>query len=199
MSRLLLILLMFVAVKYYAADFSFSFSGKNYKLVKSMKTWEAAAAWAVQDGGYLVEINSAAEQRAVENAIAASGVSNTYTAVNDGGGVAYIWIGATDKKSEGVWLWDGNNDGQGINFYNGQGVWGSGKGKAVNGSYSNWGGTNTGVNNEPDNFGGKQDAAGIGLEPWPSPGRGNIAGEWNDIDKSNQLYFIVEYDTPGLK
>ncbi len=198
MKKLLFFTLVFLGAHLGAQDFNFTLSGKQYKLVKTKKTWVNAAAWAVQDGGYLVEINSSAEQMGIRNAIAASGISTTYTVVNDGGGIAYIWIGATDKDTEGTWIWDGDNDGQGINFYNGQGAWGNGNGTVVNGLYNSWGGTNTGTNNEPDNYGNIQDAAGIGLEAWPAAGSGNLAGEWNDISMSNQLYFIVEYESIGF-
>ena len=200
MKKVLLILLAFLSCNLYATDYSFTIGTKHYKLVKTKKTWVDAAAWAKQDGGYLVEIGSLAEQNGVWAGIQASGVSTTYTVVNDGGGIAYIWIGATDKKVEGTWLWDGDNDGQGLNFYTGQGKWGAGNGAAVNGAYINWGGTNTGSGtNEPDDYGSNQDAAGIGMEPWPAAGAGNIAGEWNDIDKSNTLYFVVEYDVVGFE
>ena len=198
MKKLLLLTLVFLSMQLFASDFNFSISGKNYKLIKTKKTWVDAAAWAVQDGGYLVEINSASEQQGIVNAIVVSGVSTTYTVVNDGGGIAYIWIGATDKGTEGTWLWDGDNDGQGANFYTGQGAWGNGTGAVINGLYNNWGGSNTGTNNEPDDYGSSQDAAGIGLDAWPMTGSGNVIGEWNDIDKSNTLYFIVEYDGVGI-
>jgi len=198
MKKILLLTLVFLSAHLGAQDFNFTLSGKKYKLVKTMKTWVDAAAWAVQDGGYLVEINSSAEQMGIWNAIAASGVSTTYTVVNDGGGIAYIWIGATDKNTEGTWIWDGDNDGQGTNFYTGQGAWGNGSGAVVNGLYNSWGGANTGSNNEPDNYANIQDAAGIGLDAWPSAGSGNLAGEWNDISMFNQLYFIVEYEPVGF-
>ena len=199
MKKILLLTIIFLSVNLYATDYSFTIGSKQYKLVKTQKSWVDAAAWAVQDGGYLAEIGSLAEQTGIWNAIQASGVSTTYTVVNDGGGIAYIWIGATDKNTEGTWIWDGDDNGQGLNFYTGQGSWGAGGGSAVNGAYFNWGGTNTGNgSNEPDDYGSSQDAAGIGMEAWPAPGTGNIAGEWNDIDKSNTLYFIVEYDATGI-
>ena len=199
MRKLLLFILAVASLNMYATDYSFTIGSKQYKLVKTQKTWADAAAWAVQDGGYLVEIGSLAEQNGIWSAIQSSGVSTTYTSVSDGGGIAYIWIGATDKNTEGTWIWDGDNDGQGVNFYTGQGNWGAGNGAAVNGAYINWGGTNTGSgSNEPDDYGSSQDAAAIGMEAWPAPGTGNIAGEWNDIDKSNTLYFIVEYDATGI-
>ena len=36
------------------------------------------------------------------------------------------------------------------------------------------------------------------MEPWPVAGAGNNAGEWNDINISNTLYFIIEYDATGF-
>ena len=198
MKKFLSFFTLFLTLQLMAQDYNFTIGSKHYKLVKSMKDWTSAAAFAVQDGGYLVEINSAAEQNGIWSAIQASGISMTYTSVNDGGGVAYIWIGATDKNQEGHWLWDGDNDGQGQNFFTGQGAWGAGNGAVVNGAYVNWGGANTGTFNEPDDYGSSQDAAAIGLEPWPVAGAGNNAGEWNDINISNTLYFIIEYDATGF-
>jgi hypothetical protein len=199
MKRFTLALLAFITVNAFASDYSFTIGGKQYKIVKTKKSWTDAAAWAVSDGGHLVHIGSKAEQDSIYAAVQASGISTTYTSVPDGGGVAYIWIGATDKKTEGTWLWDGDNDGNGTNFYTGQGSWGANNGAPVNGAYVNWGGTNTGSgSNEPDDYGSSQDGAAIALAPWPMAGAGNIAGEWNDIDISNQLYFIVEYETSGI-
>jgi len=199
MKKSIILILALFSINLYATDYSFTIGSKQYKIVTTMKTWEDAAAYAVQDGGHLVEIGSQAEQDGIWTAFQNSGISTTYTVVNDGGGIAYIWIGATDKNTEGTWLWDGDNDGQGVNFYTGQGSWGSGNGSAVNGAFYNWGGTNTtSGNNEPDNYGSGQDAAAIGLDAWPAAGMGNIAGEWNDIDKSNSLYFIIEYENVGF-
>jgi len=198
MKTLTLLLAVFISVYGFSTDYSFSIGGKQYKIVTTKKNWADAAAWAVTDGGHLVHIDSKNEQDSIWAAIQASGISMTYTVVNDGGGIAYIWIGATDKKTEGTWLWDGDDDGTGTHFYTGQGAWGSNNGTVVNGAYNNWGGTNTGTNNEPDDYGSTQDAAGIGLDAWPYSGSGNIAGEWNDINKTNPLYFIVEYESVGI-
>ncbi|MFH1160826.1 MAG: T9SS type A sorting domain-containing protein [bacterium] len=180
--------------------YSFTYNGKTYEVVKEMKNWVNAAACAVERGGYLIEIGDQGEQAAVYDAIInGAGVSPNYTVVPDGGGIAYVWIGATDKEIEGTWLWDGDNSGTGVNFWNGQGVAGGGGGSAVGGAYINWGGMSTGVPNEPDNFGSGQDAAAIALAGWPSGTTLlGIAGEWNDISLSNAIYFVIEIDNTGM-
>lgn len=174
----------------------FTYLGKVYEVVKEKKSWADAASCAVERGGYLVEISNRDEQVAVHSAILDSaGVSTTYTTVNNGGGIAYVWIGATDQGTEGTWLWDGNNDGEGVNFWIGQGANGANNGSTVNESYINWGGTAAGQAKEPDDWSG-QDHAAIGLTGWPA-GSTNLGrpGEWNDIIGTSQLYFVVEYDS----
>ncbi|MDR1121827.1 MAG: hypothetical protein LBM08_13035 [Dysgonamonadaceae bacterium] len=161
----------------------FHHSGHSYLIVKELKTWSAAFVDAKAKGGYLVEINSQEEQNAVYAAIQASGISTTYKAVPDGGGAAYIWIGASDEATEGKWIWAYSN----TEFWN--------NGAPVENRYHNWGGKKSGTVNEPDDYDG-QDAAAIGLAKWPTV-QGielGVAGEWNDIDESNTLYYIVEFD-----
>lgn len=171
--------------------YSFTFGGKDYEVVKEQKTWAEAAACAVERDGYLVEINSLEEQNAVYVAIADAGVSTNYAVVDCGGGIAYVWTGGADNNIEGTWLWDGDNDASGTNFYTGQGTAGAGDGLIIDNSYVNWGTTG---GSEPDNFSyagvcnNDQDAVGIALAGWP---HGN-AGEWNDIQDDELLYFIVE-------
>lgn len=178
------------------ADFEFEFDGRSYKIVESLLTWEDASLAAVDAGGYLVQINSEEEQNAVYNAILESEIQDNYTTVMDGGGIAYIWIGATDKAEEGVWLWDGNDDDDGEIFWKGQGENGNNDGESQNDSYQNWGGkTQYGYAKEPDDFQNAQDAAAIALDEWPkNMGFLGKASEWNDININNELYFIIEYD-----
>lgn len=176
--------------------YSFTHNGKNYELVKEKKSWTDAAACAVSRGGYLVQIDDSSEQAAMVSAISASGVSTTYNPVSDGGGTSYIWIGATDKVTEGSWLWDGNNDSTGIKFWSGEGAAGQNNGAILSGRYINWGGKASGTINEPDNFGGLQDAAALALAGWPAgSGALGAAGEWNDINITNTNYYIIEYGT----
>lgn len=168
--------------------FTFSGTTSNYELVKEAKTWTTAAACASQRGGYLVEINSQAEQTLVYNGIISSSVANNYSPVGDGGGASYMWIGGNDKVTEGDWFWDGNNDLVGTKFWTGQGAAGANNGSAFGGAFVNWGGKSTTTIKEPDNFNSNQDAAAIALMQWPY----GIAGEWNDIAETNTIYYIIE-------
>jgi len=176
--------------------FTFTAGSVKYELVKESRTWTVAAECAATRGGYLVQIDNATEQTDVYNGIISSGISPTYNPVFDGGGASYVWIGATDRHTEGTWLWDGNNDGVGTNFWNGEGVYGNiGTGSVVAGAYNNWGTDNPSYRNEPDDFSGSQDAGAIALAKWPSvPGFTiGLTGQWNDISESNTLYYIIEY------
>lgn len=177
--------------------YTFTHDGKTYEIVKELKSWTDAAACATERGGYLVEINSLSEQTAMFDAILNGAmISPTYTSIANGGGIAYVWTGATDQGTEGTWLWDGNSDNTGIHFWTGQGANGLGNGSPVNDLYNNWGGSSNGVANEPDNYGSGQDHGAIGLTGWPA-GTTLLgsAGEWNDIIGSSLLYFIIEMES----
>lgn len=53
------------------------------------------------------------------------------------------------------------------------------------------GGPRNGINN----FGGNQNAMGLGLQPWPYPTGGiGQPGQWNDISENNRLFSLVEID-----
>lgn len=176
--------------------YRFDYAGHSYEVVREVVTWTNAATCAVVRGGYLVEISSQAEQDAVFDAIiTGAGVSPTYTSISNGGGIAYVWIGATDATTEGTWLWDGDNNGAGTNFWTGEGANGAGTGAAVGGAYINWGGTGAGTPNEPDDYGSAQDCGAIGLTGWPS-GTSMLGdtGEWNDLQPGSACYYVIEYD-----
>jgi len=176
--------------------YTFTYNGKNYEVVKEMKNWVDACSCAVERGGYLVEINNNNEQNAVyDSLINGAGVLPTYTSIANGGGIAYVWIGATDQLTEGEWLWDGDNDGVGTHFWDGQGANGAGNGMPVGNAFNYWGGYNTFNYMEPDNYGAGQNHAAIGLAGWPS-GTTMLGapGEWNDIIGTSMLYFIIELD-----
>jgi len=151
---------------YYAA-------GHTYQIVKTAMTWSAARTWAESQGGHLAYITSASENQAlITMTQLATGLDAAPTAT-DGGGARYLWLGGSDADMEGTWRW--------------------GDGSLVSSGYSNWGAGALGA--EPDNFGGVQDALAFGLQSWPQPSGGiGTAYKWNDVNPSNSLYFVVEWD-----
>jgi hypothetical protein len=161
--------------------YTFTFDGKNYEIVKENKTWESAAACANERGGYLTQIDSDFEQKAIFQNLNQAGIEVNNTVAPDGGGASYVWIGGNDIVTEGKWIWDGNNDGSGEQFWEGDA-----SGNPVGGLYNNWG-------NEPDNWS-NQDGLGLAITDWPL----GIAGQWNDIKISNNLYYVIEYDVSGV-
>jgi len=176
----------------------FIFNERSYLVVKELKIWTDAASCSQELGGNLVHINNADEQEAVYKSITDSAkVASDYVEIFNGGGIAYVWIGASDQHQEGQWIWDGDNDNEGELFWTGEGANGNNDGKVEEGAFAHWGGITLSSYNEPDNYGGSgQDHAAIGLSGWPA---GSTAlgspGEWNDITGSSKIYFVVEYDS----
>ena len=159
--------------------YSFVYNGKTYEVIKENKTWVDAAFCAVERGGVLTEINNVAEQNAIYTELNTNaGITVNNTVAPDGGRGSYVWIGGNNLSIEGNWVWDGNNDNNSTQFW-----MGTSTGNPVGGLYNNWG-------NEPDDFGG-QDALGLSLNGWPL----GSAGQWNDVDHTNTLYYVVEHST----
>jgi len=163
------------------ADFQFTFDGHTYEVITSGMTWADASAFAQNktingEPGYLARIDSEEENDEIfgqlSNNIDPSEFENTEAP--DGGGASYVWTGANDIQTEGEWIWEDN----GAQFWQGDNT-----GSAVDGLYNNWG-------DEPDDFEG-QDAAGIAISDWPL----GVAGQWNDVDTGNTLYYIIEFAT----
>ena len=171
------------------ADFQFIFNDHTYQVITTSSSWEAASAAArsktvngVQ--GYLAHIDNLQENTAIFDQLMANISSNDFgntSAGSEGGGAAYVWIGANDISTEGKWVWVDD----GTQFWQG-----GTDGSSVDGRFSNW---PRGF--EPDNWR-EQDAAGITLTgfpldipPWGAP------GQWNDVDINNNLYYVVEFDT----
>ena len=151
---------------YYAA-------GHTYQIVKTAMTWSAARTWAESQGGHLAYITSASENQALITMTQLETGLDAAPTASDGGGARYLWLGGSDADVEGTWRW--------------------GDGSLVASGYSNWGAGALGV--EPDNFGGVQDALAFGLQSWPQPSGGiGTAYKWNDVNPSNSLYFVVEWD-----
>ena len=127
-------------------------------------------------GGYLTEINSQQEQDTIFMHVNNASIIANNTVAPDGGGASYLWIGGNDITVEGNWVWDGNNDMTSTQFWQG-----TSSGVPIGGLYNNWG-------NEPDDFNG-QDALGLAYTNWPL----GVAGQWNDVDTGNTLYYIIEH------
>lgn len=165
--------------------YHFTYQSSNYEVVKENKSWQDAAECAVERGGHLAEINSQQEQDSVYHYVQLAGINNSNTVAPDGGGASYVWLGGHDHDVEGDWVWDGDDTTTQLQFW--QGVYPTGG--PVNSAYNNWG-------NEPDNFNGTQDALGLALTNWPL----GVAGQWNDVNETNTLYYIIEYpNTTSLK
>jgi hypothetical protein len=173
--------------------YTFTYGGHTYEVVKELKSWMNAAICAVDRDGYLVHIDTEEEKNYIMSQLmltSAANISASYHPLTDGGGASYIWTGGTDQLSEGTWIWDGDNNDVGVNFYTGQGTAGEGNGVVIDGAYVNWGNVN---GSEPDNFywaGSEQNALGLSLGSWPH----GVAGQWNDIAIGNTLYYIIEKD-----
>lgn len=175
---------------------SFTHGTHSYKIIKELKNWSNAVTCAVSDGGYLVTVNDSLENAVIFNHLMSSSIPLNYHPVNDGGGASYVWIGASDEATEGYWHFrDFTGLSDGYLFWYGEGQVGNDNGFASWGTYNNWGSFN-GIFIEPDNYLNNQDAAAIGLTGWPyGVNSYGSAGQWNDINKVNTLFYIIEYDT----
>lgn len=165
---------------------NFSAGGRDYKLVTHAQNAVSAALNAKSLGGYIANLETEEESRLVYDAITGLVDTNkldiTQSRAADGGNAAYLWIGGTDNvwsgvegSAEGNWRWKHS----GIALSTDRSEWGSGD-----------------LGTEPDNSNGNQHYLALGLENWPAgsaygTGFGN-AGSWNDLNGSNELFYIVE-------
>lgn len=156
--------------------YTFKYQKHTYEVVLENKVWAEAAKCAKDRGGYLVHINNKSEQDVIYYHLTSkAGITNSKTESQFGYGT--VWLGGTDSISEGAWIWDGENDGSGNQFWSG-GI----NGSVVGSRYNKWG-------DEPDNSG-NQDALSMTLETTPR----NKASEWNDLASNNRIYYVIEYD-----
>jgi len=159
--------------------YSFEYNGHTYNVVKENRTWINASSCAVSLNGYLAEINDVDEQNAIFTELtdnAGINISNTENQF----GTASVWIGGSDSVEEGNWIWDGDNDGNGQQFWSG-----GPNGTPIGGQYTNWGTSPP----EPDNSGG-QDHLTIIIKP-----SAINYSKWNDLVSSNSIYYLIEYNT----
>src|SRR5262249_20818663 len=177
------------------ADFLFTHGDHTYLVVTTPTPWReaAAAARALNFGGqtgYLAHIDDAAENAAIAAQLLAHITAADFplSRATDAGYGSYVWIGAQDITLEGNWIWDGDFDGVGPLIGTGTfSTW-----VTAPGAYQNWGiNPATGLQREPDNGFGNQNAAGISLNGWPF----GTPGQWNDVNDANPLYYVVEFTT----
>lgn len=149
---------------------TFSYNGHTYTLSETPKTWLEAQRFAASLNGYLATISSQEENNQILNRMLASLPSAPIA--NDGGGARYLWLGGSDIASEGTWHWIDD--------------------LPISLDDSHW--ARGALGREPDNFE-QQNALALGLEQWPTPNGGiGIAGQWNDLDENNLLFFVIETD-----
>ena len=163
-------------------DVTWQYDNSVYHLFKEGKSWAEAKVSAEMIGGYLVEIDSIDENnqlfaKVIDN-LTPLDKENTIGA--DGGKAPYLWLGGTDGDTTSTqessiwnWKWDHSN----IEIKKDRIEWGKG-----------WGGE------EPDNSQNFQHRLALGLEDWSrsNPGKYGVAGQWNDINADNQLFYVVE-------
>ena len=159
--------------------YTFVYNGHTYEMVKENKGWVDASACAVSRNGYLAEIDDVAEQNAIFTELTTNAGINLANTPNQFG-TASVWIGGSDAGIEGKWIWDGDNDGIGPQFWDGGPA-----GSPTGGLYTNWGTSPA----EPDNSGG-QDHLTIIIKPTAV----NF-GKWNDLKSNNSIYYLIEINS----
>ncbi|KAJ8007590.1 hypothetical protein DPEC_G00095610 [Dallia pectoralis] len=83
-----------------------SYNGSCYKLYEDKLTWEQSQYACIHEGGHLVIIESLQEQEFIRKKVGNTDITNGY------------WIGMTDMKTEGVWVWmDNTNLNTNIKFW----------------------------------------------------------------------------------
>ena len=163
----------------------FEFNGHTYKIISEPANWEDASSAAAEmylgdKQGYLARIDSARENAAILEAVMANLTDAQLAAslAQDGSETPFIWLGGSDKDSEGQWVWSDNGD----QFWQGDF-----NGSAVGGLFTNWG-------VQPDSATGEEDALAMGLSDWPEPFYDlGSAGQWNDLDITTALGYVVEF------
>ena len=151
--------------------FPFTVNGNNYEFISQELTWLEAVDFAVNRGGFLVEIDDVSEHIGILFEL----TNNINIVTQDLRQVA--WLGGNDRDGEGTWIFDGDNDGNGTPFWEGDL-----NGMTVGNAFANWG------TFEPDDVGG-QDALVIALEATARL----EPGQWNDLDEQERSFFIIEF------
>ena len=158
----------------------------HYLVVQEPVQFEEAEAFSKSLGGNLAQFESQKESDLFWETISSDQVTEAFistwssTTASDGGDIPYLWIGGEDQDTESsrsseIWNWQWSSSGQEISR-----------------DRSEWG--NGFLGSEPDNYLGDQNRLAIGLLDWPldNPGAFGYAGQWNDLNAKNNLWFVVE-------
>ena len=90
-------------------DVNIASSGKSYEIIFDKKTLSEAVAAAEAEGGALAQFETQTEWTDFWNNVKTDVIDNVAyfdSIASDGGGVNYVWLGANDISSEGVWVWN---------------------------------------------------------------------------------------------
>ena len=144
-----------------ANEFYDANSGHYYRFVSTGAPWlqartNAETTFLYGLRGYLAEINSSAENSFI-------GVETTAT---------NVWIGASDRATEGSWIWDGATS----SYVK---PTGSGTNAGRTATYHSW------SNAEPNDFGRNEDCA---VTNWQG-----VRGKWNDLPCANSYKYLIEF------
>ena len=176
-------LLVFINKDVYSNENFYSFEGHVYEYVPEGMSWSEALEFALNKGGYLVEINSFQENIFIKNLL-----SDVETTASDGGEAKYSWLGGSFNQDTNLWEWNNGRDIQ-LNGQLDRPLWGNGPG-FVN------------TLSEPDQSIEDQNCLSMGAEMWPKESTENNflgkKGQWNDLLCTNLLSFIIEYNTEAI-
>ena len=163
------------------ADAIFEHSGHTYKIITEPATGRRIkhrrrndARRAQRLPGELIRPGKTSILKAITDYL---GQSKSKIAAEDGSDAPFIWLGGSDSIEE---------PGYGA-------IMVTRSGSATSTEPALRGFTNWGV--QPDSATGAEDGLAMGLADWPAPFYDlGSSGQWNDLDTSTQLMYVVEFD-----
>ena len=151
-------------------------TGQEYKIIREAVTWSEAVANSIVYGGNLAQFETDLEVQNFWDAFSSSEFyenldQEVETSADDESGTKYLWLGANDANTEGIWKWI-QDFGDGVDLTIDNSRWGD------------------------SNFDDNKDSLAIALEDWKDNLNEEIlgiAGQWNDLNSNtNKLYYLVE-------
>ncbi len=151
-------------------------TGQEYKIIQEEVTWSQAVANSITYGGNLAQFETDLEAKNFWDVFSSSEFYKNLdqlveTSAFEEGGAKYLWLGANDGTTEGIWKW----------------IQDLGNGVELSTDNSRWGDTD---------FYENKDSLALALEDWDinvNEEVKGIAGQWNDLNSNNNLlYYLVE-------